>query len=115
MGSLLELVSGITLGSGLLPLSVSATVTLPNAAPIEITAVWLVPTTEETPAGTGLQRNQVRRVMAISRADVPEITRKTQVEAPEMEGGTELRWRVDGVELVEADHHRVILIPDPDD
>ena len=113
MASLVDLVNSITFDAQALPLSVPATVTPPNSSAITTTGVWSVPTLPDTPAAAAFNRGEIRRVMALKRADVPTVPRGTLISAPEKPGGTASTWRVDGIELVEADHRKVIVIPEP--
>lgn len=93
---------------------VAATVTRPprDDAPITTTGVWITPLTPELPGGMGLQRREIRRVLALRRDQVPTVPRGTIISAPEYAGQTPKTWRVDGYELEEADHHRVIVVLD---
>ncbi len=96
---------------------VPATVTrpAPDDTPIETTGIWITPLTLEVPTGGEFQAAERQYVMALPRADVPTVPRGTIVDAPETLGQADARWRADGVERAEYDHHRVRLVPDPDD
>ena len=90
---------------------VDVVVTRPGAAGIETRGVWLTTITEDLPVGD-FQRREPRRVMALSRAAVATIPRGTVIVGPEKAGADEADrwWRVDGIERVEADHHRVTVV-----
>lgn len=90
---------------------VAATVTIPDGSPVSTTAVWLSPDTVQLPGGLEFQRSDSRRVIALSREDVPSIPRSTVIVAPEPQGDTNKTWRVDGtVRIEEGDHLRVSVI-----
>ena len=86
----------------------------PNDTPIETTGVWVEVAEMEVPSGLAFQRKEPQRLLALMRAEVPTVPRGTAVLAPEILGGAVLRWRVDGLDRADADHHRVYLIPDPE-
>jgi hypothetical protein len=95
---------------------VPATVTrpAPDEIPILTTGVWVSPLTLDMPPAMEFQRKESQRVMALTRTEVPTVPRGTIIEAPEMLGGTVQRWRIDGIEQTDSDHHRVFLLPDPE-
>lgn len=82
----------------------------PHNAPIQTDVVWLTPLTQEMPTGGSFGRRTSIRSMGISRADVPAVPRETRIEAAEIDGGPVKRWKVDEIELSEADHVRVIVV-----
>jgi len=92
------------------PRSVDAIVTLPFETSITTRAIWVAPFTEDVPRGMDLRRAEVRRVLAIPKADVPVIPLKTKIEAPEHPGSAIQAWRVDGIDRIEPDHTRVVVI-----
>ncbi len=97
---------------------VSATVTRvapSDTTPITTTVLWpsAQPLQEDPAYGLDLGRKAPRRVMAISRADVPTLPMGTTVVAPEQPDGTNMTWRVDGMERVEADTWRAIVMVAP--
>jgi hypothetical protein len=96
---------------------VPATVTrpAPEDTPIETTGVWVSPTLMEMPVGMDLQRAERRRIFSLRRDAVPTVPRGTLIEAPERESDAVLRWRVNGIEMADADHVRVIVIPVPEE
>lgn len=91
---------------------VDVLVTPPGAAGIETRGIWLTTITEDMPVGGDFQRREPRRVMALSRLDVPTVPRGTVIYGPEKDGeeDTPRYWRVDGTERVEADHTRVVVV-----
>jgi hypothetical protein len=94
---------------------VPATVTRPEpgAQAVTTTGFWVTPLAETTPIGTDFQRREPRRVIVFPRdGAVPEIVRNTLVVAPEMQGQANRTWRVDGLELVEPDCVRAIVVPE---
>lgn len=93
---------------------VPATVTPPNETAIETTVVWPPPSTLEMPAPGEFSRREPQRVMALRRDEVPRLPRGTIVLAPETLGAEVQRWRVDGIDQVEVDLVRVIVVSDPE-
>lgn len=94
---------------------VPATVTpSPTHDPIETRGIWMTPLADLQPVGLDLQRADARRVMALRRDQVPQVPRGAAIIAPELPGGPLKAWRVDGMERVEADHYRVLVVPDPE-
>jgi hypothetical protein len=86
----------------------------PDATPITTRAIWVTPQTEDALNGTELQRREPRRVMALRKDEVPTVPRGTVIIAPPQGGESDARWRIDGIDRVEADHVRVIVVPDPE-
>lgn len=93
---------------------VPATVTPPTEAAIETTVVWPPPSTLEMPAPGEFSRREPQRVMALRRDEVPRVPRGTSILAAEQLGGDVQRWRVDGIDQVEVDLVRVIVVLDPE-
>ena len=105
---LLDLCGSIVFGSRkLLTGAVSVSV---EGGPADITGLWMTHTLEESGGGT-FKRGEIRRVIALRRSDLPTVPRGTILQAPERDGRPIMRWLVDGHELMEADHHRVVVIP----
>lgn len=94
---------------------VPATVTLAGESAIETTVVWPPPATLEMPAPGEFSRREPQRVLALRRDEVPRVPRGTSILAPEQLGGDVQRWRVDGIDQVEVDLVRVIVVADPDE
>lgn len=92
---------------------VAATVTrpAPDDTPIATTVIWLTPATDD--GGQDLSRREPRRILALKRADVPTVPRKTLITAPAKAGEADTTWRVDQIELVEVDQVRVVVIEEP--
>ncbi len=110
--SLADLVTDSVIGGGLLPLSVTATVTIPGGDAVEgINACWEVIELFDTPAGSMLQRTEPLRTLWLRRADVAQVPRGTIIEAPEKSGGTVQRWHVDKVEQMSATAIQVVVVP----
>ncbi len=97
-------------------MGVAATVTRPEPddAPITTTATWVSPSTEDAIDGFDLQRREPRSVLALRFADVPTVPRGTTIVVAPMTGGAAIRWRVDGVDRLESDLGRYVVIPYPD-
>lgn len=99
------------LGAALNAFGLSAVVTPPAGLPVSTTAFWLPPTTEEVPVGGEFRRAEPRRVLVLPRVDVPQVPRGTVVTVAEEEGGAASDWRVDSMEGLSHDHHRVVVVP----
>jgi len=91
---------------------VPATVTrpAPDHEPIETSVIWVTPITDDVPGGMEFQRKERRRVLVLDRNAVPTVPRGTVIVAAERLGEVERTWRVDGLELEDADHHRVRVV-----
>lgn len=89
-----------------------ATVTLPSGEVITTRVIWPVPQTEPMPSGAGLSRMEPIRVVALRKDEVPSVPLQTRIVAPEKGGDDDATWVVDGYERFEADHHRVIVVPE---
>jgi len=109
-GALRTLVRDLNFAAHGVPITVSRPAL--DETPIATSGIWVMPQTEGIPGGTELQRRDPIRVMAISRDAVSSVPRGTLILAPERAGGLERRWRVDGTDRVEADHVRVVVVPD---
>lgn len=91
---------------------VTVTRPAPDDTPIETVGVWIPSDTPDVPTGSDARRREERKVLGLQREKVPTLPRGTQVLAPELKGGTVLRWRVDTVERVDADEYRAALVRD---
>ena len=106
LGSLRTLAFGLNLSAHGVP----ATLTPPNQPAVTTRVIWATPETQLEPPGAQFGRREPIRIAVISRSDVPSVPRGTLILAPESAGGSDQLWRVDGMERVEADHHRVIVV-----
>lgn len=103
-----------SMGAALSAFGVPATVTRPAPAdttPIITTIIWLSPVLIDSPGGGDFQRKDVRRVAALTRADVPTAPRGTRIDAAERDGDPVQAWQVDEPEVYDADHTRVVVVP----
>ena len=98
------------IGPALAAFGLPATVTLPGEAPITTTAIWLAPVPVET-AGVLTHTDWPQAVLALARADVPDVPRGTEIEVAEIDGGSILSWTVEAVLGEMADEVRVLVIP----
>jgi hypothetical protein len=91
---------------------VDITVTLPGARAVEARGIWITTATDDVPSGGEFQRRVPARVIAISRAAVPSLPRGTVIVGPEKAGTDEVAkwWKVDGIDRVESDHTRVVVL-----
>ena len=83
-----------------------------DEVPVATRGIWVLPQTDGMPGGNDFQRHEPVRVMAISRDAISSVPRGTVILAPERAGTFERQWRVEGVDRIEADHVRVVLVPD---
>lgn len=107
-GSLRSLVLGINQAVH----GVTATITrpAPDQAPITTTVIWTVePVSDTQPYGTDLRRGDSRKVLTLSKADVPTVPRGTVVVAAEIDGESAKTWVIDGIERALADQWRVFV------
>ncbi len=111
LGALRSLVRDINFGVHGMPATVTRP--FPDDTPIVTRVVWVLPSTDAVPLGADFQRQDVRRVVALRRDEVPTVPTRTIVVAPETAGGADQRWRVEGPERMEADHGRYVVVLDP--
>lgn len=90
---------------------VPATVTLADGTVIATSVIWLEPILFDVPSTNDLQRREVRRVVALIKADVPTAPRGTRIDGAEREGGTVRSWRVDEPDASDPNHMRVVVVP----
>lgn len=98
--------------------SVPAVVTLSYTSPVTTRGIWVTPITEDVPIGAGsgrrsvgeFQRLELKRIMALSKTDIPKIPIGTEIVAPEISGGPTKIWKVDALELADDEHNRVVLV-----
>ena len=92
-----------------------AVVTVPGSDPVEVPGVfWLPEATVEVPAGGGMQRAEVQRVLVLPLATLPQVPRGTLVEMPAADGLDAATWRVDSAERHGFDHYRAMVLPEPE-
>ncbi len=105
----------VGLGPVLSAFGVPATVTrpAPDNAPVQTTGVFIRPLqNEQVPVGVDLQRREPRRVFVMAKnATLASMPRHTLIVAAEELGGSQGTWRVDGLDEVESDCWRVIVVP----
>lgn len=92
---------------------IPATVTLLDGSSVETTVVWLLPSTEDHPHGVDIRRAEAKRILCLSKEDVPDVPRGLLVTVPEFDGGDDLVWMVDSIERIEFDHTRALVVPAP--
>lgn len=91
---------------------VAATVTPPDGFLVSATGVWVSDVLEQMPVGHDFQRRDPRRVMAFLRTELADVpARGTVVVAAEYGGGAARTWKVDGLDKVDAEQVRVVLVP----
>lgn len=100
-----------TIESALDAFSVDAVVTPPGGAAVETRAIWLPPTSVEHPVGSEARRAELRRVIALPLAGLPQVPRGTVVSAPPEEGADPADWRIEDAERVDFDHYRAVVVP----
>ena len=95
-------------------LGVPATVTgpAPDDTPVVTTGIWTTaPLTESAPFGMDLQRRDPRRVLALPRRTLATVLRGAVIVAPETPDGADLTWVVDGIDKIDGDTIRVVVVP----
>jgi len=96
MGSLVDLVNGIAIAGGLLPLAVTYTFTLPGESIVTgktgVLTDWAV---VEMPEGAQFQRREESHLLTVLISDMPSAPRGTVVVHPEVTGGSDKTWRVE--------------------
>lgn len=112
---LVDLVDDVVHGSGLLPLTVTATsIARPSKATIASAAfTWNGNLIEDAPASAEFQRREVRRVGSFRRSEVPTAPRGTTFDAPEKPGASDQTWRVDAHVDTQANYLTVVVVPEP--
>jgi len=108
LGALKTLVRDLNFECHGVPISVKRPL---DEVPIVTRGIWVLPQTESLPGGTDFQRHEPVRVLAISRDAISSVPRGTVILAPERAGTLDRSWRVEGVDRMEADHVRVVLVP----
>lgn len=107
----------LVLTSNISAFGVTATVTrpAPDDTPIETTVLWATPATEDRPIGSSdFVRREQRRTVALLTADVPTCPKGTVIDAADERNGTVRRWRVQGIDVIEAEHVRAIVVLEPE-
>ena len=94
---------------------ISVTVTPPGSDAVLATGFWVLPLTEDRPGASDVLRREARHVLTLRRSEVPTVPRGTLIDAADIGSVVVQRWRVDGFDRVEADHVRVIVVPDADE
>lgn len=91
--------------------AVDVTVTPVNGSPIETTGLWATPLQQDEPT-MDAKRHERIRIMALTREAVPTLPKGSIVLAPERPDGIAVGWRVEGFEVEEVEHRRVVLVRD---
>lgn len=108
----LSAVRTLTLDTNFSVFGVDVMVLTPDRnTPTAARGIWLTNTTEDRPGANPFPRKEARRAMALRRSEVPDLPRNTVITAPGAAGEDEREWRVDGVEQLEAEHWRVVVVP----
>lgn len=91
---------------------ISAQVLLPGeVVPVEATVFWTGSLTEQHPLdGGGITRAEARRVLVLSRAEVPDVPRGTVVTCAEVDGAADEDWRVEEAAKTDGDHYRAVVV-----
>jgi hypothetical protein len=88
------------------------TVTVAGSDPVETTAIWIDPRTEDTPAGMEFRRKDVVMVVALRRSEVPRVPRGTRIVGAPHFGDESKVWIVDGTEMEKVDRVYVAVTPE---
>lgn len=93
---------------------VSALVLLPGeTSAVDATVFWTGPQTAENPTDGGLTRAEPRRVLVLSRVEVPDVPRGTVITCAEYDGAADEDWRVEEAAKTDADHFRAVVVREP--
>lgn len=84
----------------------------PDVRRLTTVGVWVPEFTQDAPVGGVYVRREARRVLALRRDVVATVPQRTLVLAPDMAGDDPKGWRVESVEHVDAEHHRVVVVRD---
>ena len=91
---------------------VAATVTrpYPDDTPIETTVAWVGPGPRQVPAGAEWSREEMLKVLGLSRLEVPTVPNGTRIVAAERLGEAAKTWQVDGLVSLDPDETRVSVV-----
>lgn len=110
LGPLRALAADLT--QQILGVPVTVTRPLPDVTPVVTTGIWTTtPLEESRPFGVDFQRSDPRRVLALPRRTLASVPRGTEIAAPETPDGAVLTWIVDGLDKIDGDTVRVIVVP----
>lgn len=91
---------------------VDAIVTIPSGSPVSTRGIWIQHPDETLPVGRDFQRREPRRILEISLdADLPDVPRGSLIVAAQRGTTTVRTWKVENVDLAEADRQRLIVAP----
>lgn len=91
-------------------LGLAAVVRVERERPIDTSIVWLTPRQELQPGDSAFYHREGLRLVAIRTDEVARVPVGTEIDAPEIDGGTSKTWRVDGIDTVELDHVRAFVV-----
>ncbi len=96
----------------------------PDDAPLDADVIWLAQQIDVSTTMAAVRRVEGRRVLILSRAQVPTAPHGTKVAVADPPAGTDIcHWVVDGPagpedyvgrQTFEFDHHRVLVVADPE-
>ena len=91
---------------------VSAIVTIPSGSPVSTRGIWIQHPDETMPFGHDFQRREPRRILEVPiNTALPDIPRGSLIVAAPRGTTTVRTWRVDNVDLADADRLRLIVVP----
>ena len=84
----------------------------PDDTPVAAQAIWLTPKVERDPYGTDRGNRDPRKCLALQRStSLPSAPAGTRITAPEVQGGADKQWRVEGyAEPMTRDEMRLIVL-----
>jgi hypothetical protein len=94
-----------------------ATVTPPGGPAVSTKAVWLPSKAVEVPSGVDIRHAESRRILALPKADVPQIPKGTIVHVAEADGQAAVNWMIDPTFrndptlTADVDHWKVLVYP----
>lgn len=87
-----------------------ATVTLPDAAPISTTALWLPPTSVAELTGVLVPQGQFLAVCDLKKTEVPTLPRGTLITGACLATGASATWCVDRILYEDAEVLRAVVL-----
>jgi hypothetical protein len=103
-------VADVPLDPAFAAFGVAATVTPPGGAAIETKGFWITPLQEDMPVGYEFSRREPRRILVLPRPAVGVLPKGSAIAAAEYGGSTVRQWKVDGIDQMDADHVRAIVV-----
>lgn len=82
----------------------------PFDTPVTVRAMWISRATEDAPNGVDFHGRESVHVLAMPRATLPTLPRRTRVVVADTEGAPTQVWYVDRIAVDEPDSWRAVLV-----